>query len=123
MNNKLSWLRQKPTRRSPSLAALFLSIGALIFGPGSYAAAPEWLRAAARTSLPDYPEDIAAVMLLNEQATTVTKAGEIKTRHRHAYKILRVEGRKYGTVVVYFDNETRLTSLKAWSLPTAGGTL
>ena len=116
MNNKLSWLRRRRRRRSRKLAALFLMIGALV---RANAAVPEWLRAA-RTSLPDYPEDIAAVMLLNEQATTVTKAGEIKTRHRRAYKILRVEGRKYGTVVVYFDNETRLTSLKAWSLPVTG---
>ena len=120
MNNKLSWLRQKPTRRSPRLAALFLSIGALILGSGSYAAAPEWLREAARTTLPDYSEDTSAVMLLNEQVTTVSGSGEIKTRYRRAYKVLQPEGRAFATVIVDFDNETRLTSLKAWSLPVTG---
>ena len=81
------------------------------------AGAPNWLKAVARTPLPDYPDDTDAVMLLNEKFTTVKDNGEIKTRYRYAYKILRPEGRSYGTVVVAFDNETRLTYLKAWSIP------
>jgi hypothetical protein len=46
--------------------------------------------------------------------------GEIKTRYRKAYKILRPGGRGYGIVSVYFDNETRLTFLKGWSIPARG---
>ena len=120
MNNNWFWLRQRRMSGGSKRAALFLAVGLLTCSPLAHAGVPDWLRAAARTSLPDYPEDTAAVMLLNEQATTVTKAGEIKTRHRRAYKILRAEGRGYGTVVVDFDQETRLTFLRGWSLPARG---
>ena len=120
MNNNWFWLRKRRGSGSSKLAALFLAAGLLLCSPLANAGVPEWLRAAARTSLPDYPEDTAAVMLLNEQTTTVTKAGEIKTRYRRAYKILRAEGRGYGTVVVDFDQETRLTFLRGWSLPARG---
>jgi len=95
------------------LVGALLLVGTLPLRAG----APDWLRAAARMQLPDYPDDPDAVVLLNEQITTVKDNGEIKTRYRRAYKILRPEGRPYGTVVVFFDNETRLTYLKAWSLP------
>ena len=120
MNNNWFWLRRRRGNGSSKLAALFLAVGLLTCSPLANAGVPVWLRAAARTSLPDYPEDTPAVMLLNEQATTVTKAGEIKTRYRRAYKILRAEGRDYGTVSVDFDQETRLTFLRAWSLPARG---
>ena len=81
---------------------------------------PGWLQAAARAPLPAYPEGTEAVMLLSEQITTVSKEGDVKTRYRIAYKILRPEGRRYGLVTVHFDNDTRLTYFKAWSLPARG---
>lgn len=112
----------KPERwaaRSSAAGALLL---AALVAPAlaARAGSPDWLQAAARQSLPAYPSDTNAVMLLDEQVTTVSDTGEIKTRYRRAYKILRPEGRKFGTVSVYFDSETRLTYLKGWSLPAAG---
>jgi len=56
--------------------------------------APEWLRAAAHETLPEYPQDTVAVMLRNEQQTTVRANGDIETRYRGAYKLLRPEARK-----------------------------
>ncbi len=70
--------------------------------------------------LPSYPEDTNAVVLLDEQATTVNESGEIETFFRQAYKILRPGGRSRGIVAVYFDSETQLTSLKGWSITAAG---
>ena len=84
------------------------------------AGVPKWLRALAQVSLPDYSEDTDAVMLLDEKVTTVEDNGEINTRYRRAYKILRSQGRKHGHLVVYFDNERQLTSLKAWSISAQG---
>jgi len=84
------------------------------------AGAPEWLRAAARTPVPSYPADVRAVVLLDEQITSVNDRGEIKTVYRRAYKILRPQGRGYGEVQVFFDNETKLTFLKAWCIPAQG---
>lgn len=112
-----SWKRCRWFRRSRPLAACLAAVGVLAGTPPAAAKAPEWLRAAARASLPDYPEDTEAVMLLDEQITTVGENGEIRTTYRRACKILRPEGRTYGDVVVFFDNETRLTYLKGWSLP------
>jgi transglutaminase-like putative cysteine protease len=83
-------------------------------------AVPGWLRAAAQASLPKYPDDTNAVVLLGEQITTVTDAGEINTLHRQAYKILRPQGRDRGIVAVYFDNETHLTHLRGWAISADG---
>lgn len=83
--------------------------------------APEWLRAAAQDTLPKYPEDTVAVTLLSEQATVVKDNGDIETRYRRAYKLLRPEAREhYGSIVVGFDNETKLTFLKAWTITSTG---
>jgi transglutaminase-like putative cysteine protease len=79
--------------------------------------APDWLRAAAQDKLPDYPADTVAVILLDERQTIVKDNGEIETRYRRAYKLLRPEAREnYGGVAVNFDNETKLSFLKAWTV-------
>ena len=79
--------------------------------------APEWLRAAAQQTLPEYPKDTVAVVLLDEQQTTVKDNGEIETRHRRAYKLLRPEARDdYSYAAVTFDNETKLSFFKAWTI-------
>ncbi len=82
--------------------------------------APEWLRAAARVKVPAYPAETDAVLLVDEAVTTVKENGEIKTISRQAFRILRPEGRRYGNVRVGFDNETKITYLKAWCIPAQG---
>jgi hypothetical protein len=83
--------------------------------------APEWLRAAAHQTLPEYPKETIAVVLLDEQQTTVKDNGDIETRHRRAYKLLRPEARdKYGYAAVSFDNQTKLTFFKAWTITSDG---
>jgi Domain of Unknown Function with PDB structure (DUF3857)/Transglutaminase-like superfamily len=85
-----------------------------------WAGPPDWLQAASREALPKYADDVPAVMLRNDQVATVKNNGEVTTLYRRAYKILRPEGRSYGTVAIYFDSETRISSLKAWSIPASG---
>lgn len=94
---------------------LLLCIGT----PCVFGAPPDWLTMAARESLPAY-QDMAAVMLRNEQITTIDKSGEVSTVYRCAYRILRPEGRIYGIVRIPFDAETRVTSIKGWSIPATG---
>ena len=120
MNNRLFCRPWKLTHRIRSVAGLLVAAALLVWAPQAIAGAPDWLRASAQTALPDYPEDTAAVVLLDEQVTTVKKTGEFKTLHRRAYKILRPEGKRYGRVVVHFDNETRLSRIKGWSIPARG---
>ena len=78
---------------------------------------PDWLRTAAQEKLPDYPKDAVAVVLLDELQTTVKDNGEIELRHRYAYKLLRPEAREaYGHAVVIFDNETKISFFRAWTI-------
>src|ERR1700758_1306178 len=91
--------------------AVVLSLAIGLWHPkGTLAAdsAPDWLRAAAQDNLPEYPKDTVAVVLLDEQFTTVKDNGEIETRYRSAYKLLRPEARdSHGGVAVDFDAETK----------------
>src|SRR5580693_3978056 len=108
-----------------ALAALFALALASVFSRFSPRVladnAPDWLRAAAHQTLPEYPKDAVAVMLLDDLQTTVKDNGEIETRHRCAYKLLRPEARdSYGYAAVNFDNETKLTFFKAWTITADG---
>jgi len=123
MTRRLSCIPCRPARIISGilLAAVFFSC----FGFGASRAmadtAPDWLHAAARETMPAAPKDAAAVILLDEQITTVKDNGEIETTYRRAYKILRPEARKtYGTLEFLFDKETRITSMKAWAIPADG---
>jgi hypothetical protein len=90
--------------------------------PGTLADnAPDWLRAAAQDKLPEYPKETIAVMLLEDIQTVVKDNGEIETRTRRAYKLLRPEGREeYGHAEVLFNNETKISYLKAWTIRASG---
>jgi transglutaminase-like putative cysteine protease len=83
--------------------------------------APDWLVAAAQEKLPEYKKDTAAVILLDEVQTTVQDNGEIYTRHRGAVRLLRPEAKEdYSDIVVPFDKETKIVSLKAWTILSNG---
>src|SRR5215469_16298994 len=101
-------------------ASAILPALVLFLGSTAVAGTPDGLRALAGQPMPKYPDKTSAVVLLDEQLTSVDHDGEIKTLYRRAYKILRPEGRKYGAVVVYFDQETRLTYLKGWAISLQG---
>jgi hypothetical protein len=99
------------------LTSVFSRFSARVFAD----TAPDWLRAAAHQTLPDYPKDTIAVVLLDEEQTTVKDNGDIETRHRRAYKLLRPEARdKYGYAAVEFNNETKLSFFKAWTITADG---
>ena len=49
-------------------------------------------------------------------------AGEVHSIHRRVYRILRPSGRDRGVFNVSFDKETKVISMRAWSLPANGGT-
>src|SRR5437899_895658 len=95
MNNKsfcrMSRRRKTPARtewmrRTARLTLSFLAV-ALVCALNAVASAPEWLRGAAQAPLPKHADDTDAVLLLSEQVTTVTDAGEIRMLYRRAYKI------------------------------------
>jgi hypothetical protein len=112
-----TWYFTKWIRRGISrVARLALVIGLAFTGTLVVAGTPDWLKQAAQAQLPTYSDDPDAVVLLDERVTTVSPGGDVSTTYRKAYKILRPAGRARGIVYVYFDNETQLTFLKAWSI-------
>src|SRR5215470_18669969 len=128
MSRSLSLHRPRRLRKSDSpwsfllakilLATLICALPRLVSAADH---APDWMHEAARQTLPAYPPETVAVVLLDECITTVKDKGEIETLYRRAYKILRPEARdEYGALTVDFDNERKLSYLKAWAIPASG---
>lgn len=112
-----TWCFTKRTQcRLTKASRSALMVGLVFTGSLMFGGTPDWLKQAAQASLPTYPDDTDAVVLLDERLTSVSPSGEVHTTYRKAYKILRPEGRSKGTLYVYFDSETQLTFLKAWGI-------
>lgn len=86
----------------------------------AHAAVPDWLRNLAQQPAKKYADDANAVILLDDQETTVKDNGEIVTHERLAFRILRPEGKDYSQHSVHFDAETRLNSFRGWSITAKG---
>ncbi|MGH9726624.1 MAG: DUF3857 domain-containing protein, partial [Candidatus Acidiferrales bacterium] len=79
------------------------------------------MREAAREKLPDYPKDAVAVVLLDDEQIIVKDNGDVERHERCVYRLLRPEARnEYGYASVYFDNETKISFFRAWTITPAG---
>ena len=99
------------------IAGLFL--WAALSSP-SFATTPDWVHAAATQTM-TVDKEAKAIVLLDDESTTVLENGDVSTVHRRVVKILRPEGREHAHLHVFFDNETKIKTLHAWSI-TAKGT-
>ncbi|MFZ0819311.1 MAG: DUF3857 domain-containing protein [Candidatus Acidiferrales bacterium] len=118
MNNKLSY----NSRLLPATTSAFLLLLAwlVVTRPARAIDVPTWVEQAAASPLPHVTPETEAVMLYDEQDTTVLNNGDTETTYRRAYMILRPDGKRYGSLAVPFDNETKITSMKAWCVPKDG---
>jgi hypothetical protein len=82
--------------------------------------APAWMHSAVNAPVPAHDEKTPAVVLYSEDVLTVQPNGKMKRVRRRAYRILRPNGKDYGTVLANFDAETKITSLHAWCIPAQG---
>jgi hypothetical protein len=82
--------------------------------------APAWMHAAASGPLPAHDEKTDAILLYSEDVTIVQSDGKTKGFERRAYKILRPDGRRYGTVRAYPSNATKIGSIRGWCIPAQG---
>src|SRR5260370_34095162 len=99
--------------KRPSLLLFFwLTLRSVAIVPLAAASgdAPQWMHTLVGTTLPAYDEKTDAVLLYSDTNVTVLSADRIRTHIREAYKILRPDGRKRGTVGIYFDRATKITS-------------
>jgi Domain of Unknown Function with PDB structure (DUF3857) len=100
---------------------IILVFAALAFLPTNLSAGvPDWLRSVAQQPVKKYADDANAVILLDDQETTVKDNGEIVEHHKTVYRILRPEGKHYADFGVPFDHETKLSYLRGWSITAKG---
>ena len=82
--------------------------------------APAWLHALVSAPLPDHDEKTDAVLLYSEENVTVQSVDRIHKQVRVAYKILRPGGRDLGNLIIPYRSDSRVVSMRAWSIPTQG---
>ena len=102
--------------------AIALGCLVLLCAPAAHAgdSAPDWLRQLTKLTLPKYPEDADAVVLLDEETLNVRDNGDMYMSYRRAVKILRPTGKHYGNFGAYFDKDTKIESMKAWTITASG---
>lgn len=85
-----------------------------------HAGVPDWLRTLSQQPARKYADDVNAVILLDDQETTVRDNGDIMEHERIAFRILRPEGKHYAEHELSFDNETKINYLRGWSITAKG---
>ena len=81
---------------------------------------PPWMQAQVDAPVPEHGELSEAALLYSEIILTVQPNGQLKHLEREVYRILRNDGQGRGVVRVDFDPQTRINSLRAWSIPKEG---
>lgn len=124
MNNKLFCNPARQPRATELLNAvlvLALLVGVCLAAPRASAGdAPPWMRALVNAPLPEHDDKTDAVLLYAEDVLNVQANGKIKSVERRAYKILRPDGKGYGTLHATFDAETKITNIHGWCIPAQG---
>lgn len=100
---------------------LIAILGIFIFAVSTSAApgdeTPQWVQQAATIKVPTYDKDVPAVVLVNEQMTTIGSDGRTNQVFNYAVRILRREGREYAEGhVVYIPDVGKVKEFRAWLL-------
>lgn len=82
--------------------------------------APQWMHSLVDAALPAHDEKTDAILMYSDRALTVLSVDKVRTVTRVAYKILRPSGREYGTVIIPFNSNKRITNLRGWCVPAQG---
>jgi hypothetical protein len=77
---------------------------------------PDWVKAASQQPVPHYPDTTKAVVLLEERTYTVGSNGRATEHVRRVVKVLRPQGRREAIPVVYFDKESKVSSMHVWAI-------
>lgn len=110
-------------RQAQAINRVLLLVAATTIGSALPAAgdAPGWMHSLAAAPIPAHDEKTSAVVLYEEENVNVISPDKIKTTVRRAYKILRPDGRDYGTVFVHFNSpRQKINNLRGWCIPSSG---
>jgi hypothetical protein len=81
---------------------------------------PDWMRQAASQTLPSYPSDTDAVVLLDETTFTVNGPADYTERYRRVVKILRPSGRSEAGLNAHLSGKDKLSFIHGWSIDSSG---
>jgi len=94
--------------------------GALLLQPYAHAShkdsVPDWVRDASRETLPAYPHNPNAVILLDDDEYTVRPDGHVVEHERIVRKILRPEGRREAVFSVNYNKDSKVDWMHVWSI-------
>jgi hypothetical protein len=102
------------------LRPLCLLAGMLAPAVSMAADAPAWMHALVGVGLPAHDDKTNAIELYSEVQLTVQPNGKIVRLDRYAYLILRPDGEGWGVVRRDFDDQSRITDMRAWCIPANG---
>jgi len=101
------------------IAAIGFTMACIAVTPAQAAnkdSVPDWVRDAAKQTLPIYSPTTRAVILLEDMTYTVAPDGQAVEHLRKVIKILRPNGREAGIVGVPYDKDTKILSMHVWSI-------
>ncbi|HEX6124219.1 MAG TPA: DUF3857 and transglutaminase domain-containing protein [Pyrinomonadaceae bacterium] len=82
---------------------------------------PQWLAQAAALKPPAYEKSVDAVVLRNEQHSTLDSDGKLSTVERYAVRILSREGRREAEAVAFYLSKfSSVRDMEAWLISPAG---
>jgi hypothetical protein len=82
---------------------------------------PDWLRSLSKQPVKTYADDVNAVVLLDDNVTTVKENGDIVHHNRRALRILRPEARIRASIMeVGYNSYTKVNYLHGWSITSKG---
>jgi hypothetical protein len=114
MSQREASLRRLSLLVFPVIACTFFSTSSA--SAARHDSVPDWVRTAAAQTLPAYPPETNAVVLLEDTTYSVAPDGQATEHHRRVLKILRPQGRDEAIVHVNYDNDTKILSLHVWSI-------
>jgi hypothetical protein len=120
MNSKWSYNRTAKIKATLAMAAFLICCACAASTPAIAGDAPAWMHAVVNAPLPAHDDKTDAVLLYSDQVVTVQSENKVKTMVREAYKVLRPDGRGFGTVRVPFNSHQKITSLRGWCIPAQG---
>ncbi len=83
--------------------------------------APTWLKQAANVSHPIYEKDVPAVVLYDEQQTTLNNDGKLITTKNYAIKILLREGKRFArATALYLVSSGKIKEINGWLIRPTG---
>jgi len=77
---------------------------------------PQWGLDAAKTPVPAYAKDAAAIVLYDETIETVDANGRAVERERQAIRVLKPQGRRYASCEVSYDVDEKINYFREWTI-------